>query len=82
MPNITECDESTAFPNIFLVGPHVAHGNAIFCFIYKYRQRFAVVVREILKRLGTEEGADVIAEYARKGFLLDDLSCCANTCEC
>jgi putative flavoprotein involved in K+ transport len=82
MPNITENDESTAFTNIFLVGPHIAHGNAIFCFIYKYRQRFAVVVRELLKRLGCEEGADVIAEYAKKGFLLDDLSCCANTCEC
>jgi len=45
MPNITENDESTAFSNVFLVGPHVAHGNAIFCFIYKYRQRFAVVAR-------------------------------------
>lgn len=82
MPNITENDESTAFSNVFLVGPHVAHGNAIFCFIYKYRQRFAVVVREMLKRLGSKKGDEVIAEYAKKGFLLDDLSCCANVCEC
>jgi len=82
MPNITENDESTAFSNVFLVGPHVAHGNAIFCFIYKYRQRFAVVAREILKRLGSSKGDEVIAEYKKRGFLLDDLTCCANVCEC
>ncbi len=77
---LTECDESTKYKNVYLVGPNVQHEKAIFCFIYKYRQRFAVVVREILSRWG--EQSPVIAEYAQAGFLLDDLSCCDGECEC
>lgn len=36
VPKITKSDESTVSKNVFLVGPHVQHGGAIFCFIYKY----------------------------------------------
>ncbi|MEM6415307.1 MAG: NAD(P)/FAD-dependent oxidoreductase [Pseudomonadota bacterium] len=79
-PELTDCDESTKHKNVFLVGPNVQHEKAIFCFIYKYRQRFAVVVREILNRWG--ETSPIIADYARAGFLLDDLSCCDGECEC
>ncbi|MEM8987074.1 MAG: NAD(P)-binding domain-containing protein [Pseudomonadota bacterium] len=79
-PQLTEHDESTKHKNVYLVGPNVQHEKAIFCFIYKFRQRFAVVVREILKRWGEE--SSVIAEYADRGFLLEDLSCCDGECEC
>ncbi|MEO1406631.1 MAG: NAD(P)-binding domain-containing protein, partial [Pseudomonadota bacterium] len=79
-PHLTDRDESTLHKNVFLVGPNVQHERAIFCFIYKYRQRFAVVVSEILSRWG--QYSPVIAEYADRGFLLDDLSCCEGECEC
>jgi thioredoxin reductase len=79
-PELTACDESTKFENVYLVGPNVKHNKALFCFIYKYRQRFAVVVNEVLSRWGKQ--SPVIAEYAFKGFLLDDLSCCDKECEC
>ena len=35
-PMLTGNDESTVCPNVFLAGPNVKHGKAIFCFIYKY----------------------------------------------
>lgn len=79
-PDLTNNDESTKCDNVYLVGPSVQHEKAIFCFIYKYRQRFAVVVREILNKRGQQ--SDVIDEYAYKGFLLDDLSCCDTECVC
>ncbi|MEM6780818.1 MAG: NAD(P)/FAD-dependent oxidoreductase [Pseudomonadota bacterium] len=77
---LTDRDESTKYKNVYLVGPNVQHDKAIFCFIYKYRQRFAVVVSEILSRWG--EVSPVISDYAELGFLLDDLSCCDGDCEC
>ncbi|MEM1105152.1 MAG: NAD(P)/FAD-dependent oxidoreductase [Pseudomonadota bacterium] len=79
-PHLTDRDESTLHKNVYLVGPNVQHEQAIFCFIYKYRQRFAVVVSEVLSRWGQQ--SPVIAEYAERGFLLDDLSCCDGECVC
>ncbi|MEM7462304.1 MAG: NAD(P)-binding domain-containing protein [Pseudomonadota bacterium] len=79
-PELSENDESTLHRNVYLVGPNVQHEKAIFCFIYKYRQRFAVVVREILNRWGQD--SPIIHEYAEKGFLLEDLSCCDGECVC
>ncbi len=79
-PQLTDRDESTKHKNVYLVGPNVQHEKAIFCFIYKFRQRFAVVVSEILRRWGQQ--SPVIADYADKGFLLDDLSCCDGECVC
>ena len=78
--DLTDRDESTKYRNVYLVGPNVQHDRAIFCFIYKYRQRFAVVVNEILSRWG--EHSPVIAEYASQGFFLDDLTCCDGECVC
>ena len=51
-PKLTKCDESTICPGLFLCGPQVRQDDQIFCFVYKYRQRFAVVINEIAKRLG------------------------------
>ena len=73
-----EADESTNTPGLFLVGPQVRHGNAILCFIYKFRQRFAVVAREIGERL--EMDTEVLEEYRLKQMYLDDLSCCEDNC--
>ena len=91
VPEINKHDESTLYDNVFLVGPHVQHKTAdtekraIFCFIYKYRQRFAVVAKEMLARLGGnwQKGAEkILAEYEKKGFLLEDLSGCGDACPC
>ena len=51
-PLLNEHDESTITPGMFLCGPAVRHDNFIFCFIYKYRQRFAVVAKTIATSLG------------------------------
>ncbi|MEO1305800.1 MAG: NAD(P)/FAD-dependent oxidoreductase [Pseudomonadota bacterium] len=78
--DLTDFDESTLHKNVYLVGPNVQHEKAVFCFIYKYRQRFAVIVRQILQRWGQDH--PMIAEYAQNGFLLEDLSCCDGECVC
>ena len=67
-------------PVFFLCGPAVRHENHIFCFIYKYRQRFAVVAKAIANSLGlTAEGLEIYRTY---GMYLDDLSCCGQECVC
>ncbi|MGF1541158.1 MAG: NAD(P)/FAD-dependent oxidoreductase [Pleurocapsa sp.] len=77
---LTEADESTLTPGLFVVGPSVRHGNLIFCFIYKFRQRFAVVGNAIAQRLGIDTAP--LEAYRREGLFLDDLSCCSNDCIC
>lgn len=81
---LNEFDESTVCPNLFLVGPQVRHGNAIFCFIYKYRQRFGVVAEELSRRLNGDEQLclDVLDYYRDQNFYLRDLSCCEDDCVC
>lgn len=48
---LTEHDESTRTPGLYLVGPEVRHPGEIFCFIYKFRTRFPRVARHIVARL-------------------------------
>ncbi len=79
-PLLTDSDESTCVPGLFLVGPMLRHGNHVFCFIYKFRQRFAVVVQTVCNRLGLD--ASPLEEYRRWGMFLDDLSCCGQECVC
>jgi thioredoxin reductase len=79
-PLLSASDESTLTPGLFLAGPLVRHEGHIFCFIYKYRQRFAVVARAIAVREGLDQ--DVLESYRQWGMLLDDLSCCGQQCEC
>ncbi|MEM7008736.1 MAG: NAD(P)/FAD-dependent oxidoreductase [Thermodesulfobacteriota bacterium] len=82
-PLLTESDESTITPGLFLVGPNVRHDDLIFCFIYKFRQRFGVVAQEIAKRIGHKDiDTSVFDFYRDKGMLLDDLSCCGDECAC
>ncbi|MGK7922326.1 MAG: NAD(P)/FAD-dependent oxidoreductase [Trichodesmium sp.] len=77
---LTQEDESTITPGLFVVGPSVRHGNIIFCFIYKFRQRFAVVGNAIAQRLGIDPSP--LEVYRRQGLFLDDLSCCNDDCVC
>lgn len=78
-PLLSERDESTIVPGMFLCGPSVRHDNHDFCFIYKYRQRFAVVAQTIASSLDipTDEFVDA---YRSWGMYLDDLSCCGQEC--
>ena len=50
-PLLTPADGSTRFPGLYLVGPQVRHEHHIFCFIYKFRQRFSVVAKAIAQQL-------------------------------
>ncbi|MEM1348424.1 MAG: NAD(P)/FAD-dependent oxidoreductase [Myxococcota bacterium] len=79
-PLLSDHDESTTTPGIFLCGPAVRHGNHIFCFIFKYRQRFAVVAKAIATSLGLP--AENLEVYRSWGMYLDDLSCCGEECVC
>ena len=77
---LSEHDESTIVPGVFLCGPAVRHNNHVFCFIFKYRQRFAVVAKAIATSLGLP--AEELEEYRKWGMYLDDLSCCGVECVC
>lgn len=77
-PVLSEHDESTVASGLFLCGPAVRHENHVFCFIYKYRQRFAVVAKAIANSLGLS--AEELENYRKWGMYLDDLSCCGEEC--
>jgi putative flavoprotein involved in K+ transport len=80
-PELTDRDESTETPGLFLAGPQVAHDGQAFCFIYKFRQRFAVVAETIGKRLDVDTGPLEI--YRKKRMVLEDLECCEpDYCDC
>lgn len=80
-PVLSAQDESTELPGLFLVGPEVRHSGQLFCFIYKFRQRFAVVARTIAGRLGADTSA--LEAYRSNNMFLDDLSCCeVDNCVC
>lgn len=83
-PLLSESDESTITKNLFLVGPQVKHNNALFCFIYKYRQRFAIVAEHIAKknRVRRKKIRTVLKDYKELNFYMDDLSCCDGECVC
>ncbi|MEM1162016.1 MAG: NAD(P)/FAD-dependent oxidoreductase [Pseudomonadota bacterium] len=74
VPVLTAQDESTRMPGLFLVGPEVCHQGHLFCFIYKFRQRFAVVARAIAGRMGVDTAPLEI--YYDNNMFLDDLTCC------
>lgn len=74
-------DESTKLPGLFLVGPEVHHRGHLFCYIYKFRQRFAVVGNAIAERLDLD--TSILQAYRRNNMYLDDLSCCdEENCVC
>ena len=78
-PSLSEQDESTIVPGMYLCGPSVRHDGHIFCFIFKYRQRFAIVAEAIASSLGYET-EEFVSTYREWGMYLDDLSCCGVEC--
>lgn len=83
-PLLNANDESTQTDNLFLVGPQVKHGTALFCFIYKYRQTFAIVAEKIAERMGLSKEVveEALQEYKNNNFYLHDISCCDDECVC
>ena len=77
---LNENDESTLVPGLFLSGPAVRHDGHVFCFIFKFRMRFAVVAKAIATSLGLP--APLLENYRNWGMYLDDLSCCGEECLC
>lgn len=77
---LSNIDESIITPGLFVAGPMVRHPGAIFCFIYKFRQRFAVVAEAIGERLGLDTSP--IERYRANQMYLDDLTCCDDACAC
>ena len=77
-------DEFFGKKNFYLSGPSVRHDEHIFCFIYKFRQRFGVIVEDILlKEEYKKENVAVLVEgWKRNGMYLSDLSCCGEECIC
>ncbi|MCL0160462.1 NAD(P)-binding domain-containing protein, partial [Klebsiella pneumoniae] len=77
-PVLTDEDCSTLFPGLYLVGPHVRHAGNIYCFIYKFRQRFPVVAESITRHLGLS------SEGVRDWWVLpSEPDCCADEdCAC
>jgi len=78
-PVLTEEDESTKTEGLFLVGPQVSHEGLVFCFVYKFRQRFAVVASTVARRLGKDARMGILT--CRSGdMFLDDFAgihaCC------
>lgn len=78
-PLLTAEDESTKVPGIFLAGPSVRHGKLSFCFVYKFRQRFAVVSNAICRGLGIDTRA-AVAKCRSQNMYLDDFATCEETC--
>lgn len=79
---LTENDESTHASGLFLAGPLVRHDEHIFCYIYKFRQRFAVIAETIAERLGIPVSDELLETYERNQMRLVDLSCCGRECAC
>lgn len=79
-PLVDEEDQSTIAPDLFLAGPSLRHGEAKFCFVYKFRQRFAHVARVIGERLG--RNVDALEAWREAGMLTEDLASCDADCEC
>ena len=78
-PLLNERDESTKVPGMYLCGPSVRHDNHDFCFIFKFRQRFAVVAQSIASSLDIPTD-EFVQAYRDWGMYLDDLSCCGQEC--
>ncbi len=76
---LSHIDESTRIPGLFLVGPQVRHDQGIYCFIYKFRQRFAAIAREIAQRLALDP---IPAKQAAGAWGPFGNAECSNGCGC
>jgi len=80
---LSDLDESTRAPGLFLVGPQVRQGTPdaprIYCFIYKFRQRFAFIAERIAERLELDARALRVGDGAWGPFGNSD---CCEGCQC
>ncbi|TEA78700.1 NAD(P)/FAD-dependent oxidoreductase [Allopusillimonas ginsengisoli] len=76
---LTEADESTRTPGLFLIGPQVRHDQRIFCFIYKFRQRFGLIAHSLAQCLSLDASALQTGAGAWGPF--GNSECC-DGCEC
>ncbi|ARJ50776.1 NAD(P)/FAD-dependent oxidoreductase [Staphylococcus lutrae] len=79
---LTDLDESTRYPNVFLIGATVRHAEAILCYIYKFRARFAVLTRAVMEREQLTVDTACIERYRDNQMYLDDYRCCEVDCSC
>lgn len=79
-PILSAHDESTLTPGLFLAGPQVRQDRRIYCFIYKFRQRFDGVARMVAQHLGLPAQDDAPAAGAWGPF--GNADCCDDACEC
>jgi putative flavoprotein involved in K+ transport len=73
-------DESIKTPGLYVTGPMLQSHNMIFCFIYKFQQRFAVVANSIGIKLSKD--ISVIEQYKKEGMYLDNLENAKDECAC
>jgi len=76
---LSEADESTITPGLFLVGPQVRHDSRIYCFVYKFRQRFAALAQSIA--LCLDRDASALKTGAGAWGPFGNSECCEG-CEC
>lgn len=79
-PLVDENDQSTLAAGLFLAGPALRHANKKFCFIYKFRQRYA----HIAHMIGTQLGKDTenLQAWKDAGMWAEDIDSCGADCKC
>lgn len=77
---LSDQDESISTPGLFLVGPQVRHDHGIYCFIYKFRQRFERVAKAVAQQLNLESGKPTGSSDGSWGPFGN--SDCCEGCEC
>ena len=77
---LSELDESLHTPGLFLVGPQVRHDARLYCFIYKFRQRFESIAQHLARQLRLNIDPPIGAEDGVWGPF-GNSECCEG-CEC
>ncbi|MDY4646532.1 MAG: NAD(P)/FAD-dependent oxidoreductase [Aerococcus suis] len=81
-PLLTAQDESTCAKNIFVIGPSVQHNQVIFCYIYKFRQRFLPIIETIAQREKYPLNPKIISWYQQNAMAMNELDPCCVNCHC
>lgn len=82
IPTVLKNDESSIQSNCFLIGPSLRQSNTIFCYIYKFRQRFVPIILDIAAREGWNLDPQEIQFFKENQMCLDNLDCCSVECDC
>ncbi|MHC5879384.1 NAD(P)/FAD-dependent oxidoreductase, partial [Streptococcus pyogenes] len=73
IPTVLNNDESSIQSNCFLIGPSLRQSNTIFCYIYKFRQRFVPIILDIAAREGWNLDPQEIQFFKENQMCLDNL---------